>query len=210
MIRRLTALGVACALAACSAGVIAVSPSSPAGSAVSSRALPTPVPSTTVRPAAVPPIAPGNAPTGATTTARVLSITDGDTIRVEINGDSIPARYIGIDSPETHSPTEPVQWLGPEATTANAALVAGQTVVLERDVSDTDRFDRLLRYVWLEQGGQWLLVNRELVRLGFATAKAYPPDTRYQGLLDAAQADARQATGRPVERDAGPDPAAGP
>jgi endonuclease YncB( thermonuclease family) len=122
-----------------------------------------------------------------------MSVTDGDTIRVEIDGTVFPLRYIGMDSPETVSPAKPVQWMGKEATAVNKSLVEGATVVLERDVSETDRFDRLLRYVWIERGGQWLLVNRELVRLGFAISKAYPPDTRYQSLLDAAQQEARGA-----------------
>lgn len=136
---------------------------------------------------------PGTAPQDETVTARVVSVTDGDTIRVEIDGTVFPVRYIGMDSPETHSPTKPLQWMGPEATAANQALVEGETVVLERDVSETDRFDRLLRYVWIERDGQWLMVNRELVRLGFAISKAYPPDTKYQALLDAAQREARAA-----------------
>jgi micrococcal nuclease len=68
--------------------------------------------------------------------------------------------------------------------------VAGQTVYLETDVSETDRYDRLLRYVYLADG---TFVNAELVRLGWATAKAYPPDTKHQGLLAAREQEARQA-----------------
>jgi endonuclease YncB( thermonuclease family) len=136
---------------------------------------------------------PGTAPQGETVSARVVSVTDGDTIKVEINGNVFPLRYIGMDSPETVSPTKPVQWMGREATAANRSLVEGATVVLERDVSEIDQFGRLLRYVWIQRGGQWLMANRELVRLGFAVSKAYPPDTKYQSLLDASQLEALAA-----------------
>ena len=81
-------------------------------------------------------------------------------------------------------------WMGPEASSANEQLVAGQTVTLERDVSETDRFGRLLRYVWLTAPDGWLLVNQELVRLGDASASSYPPDVRYQDRFVAAQREA--------------------
>ena len=117
----------------------------------------------------------------------MVDIVDGDTIKVEIGGVIYPLRYIGIDSPERGLPH------ADEATNADQQLVGGATVFLEKDVSETDRFARLLRYVWLAQGTGWLLVNRELVRLGNAEAKAYPPDTKYQALFDAAQQEALAA-----------------
>jgi len=80
---------------------------------------------------------------------------------------------------------------GDEATAANAALVEDQEVVLERDVSETDQFGRLLRYVWLHDGSSWLLINRELVLRGYAQAATYPPDVRYIELFLAAQTIAR-------------------
>jgi endonuclease YncB( thermonuclease family) len=139
-------------------------------------------------------------PTGPTEIALVTSITDGDTIRVDVLGEESRVRYIGIDTPEmgfAEGPTEP---LAEEAATANAALVADQIVVLETDVSETDDFGRLLRYVWLapddsfdtETAG-WRLANLELVRAGLAEARDYPPDTKYSDLLDAAESEARAA-----------------
>jgi len=80
-----------------------------------------------------------------------------------------------------------------EASAANEALVAGRDVVLERDVSDTDQYDRLLRYVWLREGGGWVFVNLELVRLGFAQVATYPPDVRWTDTFLAAQRMARKA-----------------
>jgi micrococcal nuclease len=69
--------------------------------------------------------------------------------------------------------------MGAQASAANAALVAGQEVVLEKDVSETDQYGRLLRYVWLHREDGWLLVNLELVRLGFASVATFPPDVKY-------------------------------
>jgi len=74
------------------------------------------------------------------TPARVRWVVDGDTIQVSIDGQDYSLRYIGIDTPETW---EPIEWMGPEATAANEALVGGQTVYLEKDVSETDRYGRL-------------------------------------------------------------------
>jgi micrococcal nuclease len=103
---------------------------------------------------------------------------------VDIGGNVLTLRYIGIDTPETVAPGSPVEWMGPEASAANAALVDGQTVFLEKDVSETDRFGRLLRYVYLASG---VMVNEELVRLGYAYASSYPPDVRHQLRFQRAQ-----------------------
>ncbi|HET6380443.1 MAG TPA: thermonuclease family protein [candidate division Zixibacteria bacterium] len=135
----------------------------------------------------------GSAPIGPTQAAFVERVIDGDTIEVRLGGQSFTVRYIGIDTPETVHPSRPVEWMGPEASAANSALVLGREVVLEKDVSETDDFGRLLRYVWLPQDGGWLLVNRELVRRGFATSSTYPPDVRYQELFLAAEREARAA-----------------
>jgi micrococcal nuclease len=81
--------------------------------------------------------------------AQVVNIVDGDTIDVLIGGTSYRVRYILIDTPEVSGGVEP---FGPEATEANRALVEGQRVVLEKDVSETDRYGRLLRYVHVGQG----------------------------------------------------------
>lgn len=98
---------------------------------------------------------------------RVASVTDGDTIRVDVDGVNYPLRYIGMDTPE---PAEPY---GPTATAANRVLVEGKTILLVKDVSEADVYDRLLRYV-IADG---VFVNYELVRQGLAEAVSYPPDT---------------------------------
>ena len=133
----------------------------------------------------------GEAPTGPVQVATVASVTDGDTIRVLLDGQNVPVRYIGIDTPETQNGPEP---MGREAADANARLVAGGEVWLEKDVSETDQYGRLLRNVWVETETGWLFVNLELVRLGLASVVTFPPDVRYHdALLLPAQEAAREA-----------------
>lgn len=124
-----------------------------------------------------------------THSAQVVDVVDGDTIKVRLDGQTYTVRYIGIDTPETVHPSKPVQWMGPEASDANRRLVAGRTVRLEKDVSETDRYGRLLRYVWVGD----TMVNAELVRQGYAQVSTYPPDVKYQKLFLELQADARAA-----------------
>lgn len=148
---------------------------------------PTPAPTPTPDPTPVF----GEEPTGPIQLATVASVTDGDTIRVLIDGQNVPVRYIGIDTPETQNT---VEWMGAEASAANAALVAGQQVYLEKDISDVDQYGRLLRYVWVERETGWLLVNLELLRQGYAQVTTYPPDVKYvDALFIPAQQEARDA-----------------
>ncbi|HET7471908.1 MAG TPA: thermonuclease family protein, partial [Candidatus Limnocylindrales bacterium] len=136
-------------------------------------------------------IKPALAPTGPVQKAKVVRIVDGDTIVVALGGKNVKVRYIGMDTPEVVDPNSPIEPLGPQAAAANKKLVAGKTVFLEKDVSETDRYGRLLRYVWLQNGSSWTLVNLELVRLGLAQALSYPPDVKYDDVLAAAEGTAR-------------------
>ena len=63
-----------------------------------------------------------------------------------------------------------------EAAVMNRALVSGKTVYLEKDVSEIDRYGRLLRYVWLEDGA---MVNATLVAEGYPQVSSYPPDVKF-------------------------------
>jgi endonuclease YncB( thermonuclease family) len=100
---------------------------------------------------------------------RVTRVIDGDTIDVDINGETFRVRYVGINTPERD------EVCYQDAVDANAALVANQTVGLVRDTSETDQYGRLLRYIYV--GG--VFVNEELVRNGFAEAVKYGSDDQY-------------------------------
>ena len=133
-------------------------------------------------PTATPYVRPGLVP------ARVTRVVDGDTVHVESGGKDYRLRYIGIDTPETVDPRRPVGCFGAEASERNRQLVEGRTVGLEKDVSETDSFGRLLRYVWVEDQ----MVNEALVVEGYALAATYPPDVRYSGVFASLQAQARE------------------
>ncbi len=153
-------------------------------------ARPTPRPAT---PAPAADAVTGLAPAGRTESARVLAVVDGDTIEVDRGRGPERVRYIGVDTPETVHPSRPVEWMGKEASAMNRSLVEGRQVLLERDISETDRYGRLLRYVWVEgTGGELVFVNLALVSLGLAQVVTYPPDVRWVDIYLAAQADARE------------------
>ncbi len=118
---------------------------------------------------------------------KVLSVTDGDTFRINYKGVSTPVRMIGIDTPEVNHPSEPVQCYGKEASDKTKEVLAGQEVVLEQDVSETDRYGRILAYVWLN--GE--LINEKLVKEGYAFSSSYPPDVKYQERFNEAEKYAR-------------------
>lgn len=116
----------------------------------------------------------------------VKSVIDGDTIELE---DGTKIRYIGIDTPESVHPSKPVECFGKEAATKNEELVGGKRVRLEKDISETDRYDRLLRYAYVGD----LFVNDFLVRQGYANAVSFPPDVRYLEQFRQAEREARES-----------------
>lgn len=116
---------------------------------------------------------------------KVVNVVDGDTIKIE-TGEIV--RYIGIDTPETVHPDKPVQCYGKEASDKNTEFVEGKTIELEKDVSEKDKYGRLLRYIWLGD----VLINEVLVREGYAQSSTYPPDVKYQEQFVEAQRLARE------------------
>lgn len=118
--------------------------------------------------------------------ARVARVIDGDTIVLEGNE---RVRYIGIDTPEIVDSRKPVECFGREAASRNRELVEGKSVQLARDVSDRDRYHRLLRYVLMDD----VFVNLELVKEGYATASTYPPDVAHSQEFVSAEKMAREA-----------------
>lgn len=124
-----------------------------------------------------------------TTTAVVSKVIDGDTIDVVYNdGTTARVRYIGIDTPEPYRDGEPACYSA-EATAANRTLVEDKKVTLVPDAEETDRFGRLLRYVYVED----TFVQAELVSGGYATTLTIPPNTHHADTLAALEDDAKTA-----------------
>lgn len=117
----------------------------------------------------------------------VTRVIDGDTIELE---DGRRVRYIGIDTPEIKDSRKSVQCFAREAMEKNKELVEGKYVRLGKDVSDKDKYGRLLRYVYI-QGSEEIFVNDYLARQGFALVATYPPDVKYQEKFIEVQKEAR-------------------
>ena len=124
--------------------------------------------------------------TSSTRLVKVTRVVDGDTIEIE-GGEKV--RYIGIDTPETVDPRKPVQCFGVEASKKNKEMVEGKMVRLEKDITHKDKYNRLLRYIWLDN----VSINLELIKQGFAYSYSYPPDIKYQDQFLKAQQEAREA-----------------
>jgi len=116
---------------------------------------------------------------------------DGDTIELE-NGEKV--RYIGIDTPETKHPNKAVQCFGKEAHEKNKELVEGKYIRLQRDVSERDKYGRILRYVYVvdTDSNEEIFVNAELVSKGYAHASTFPPDVKFQEIFLDGQNYARE------------------
>lgn len=113
-------------------------------------------------------------------TVLATRVIDGDTIEVE-GGKRV--RYIGVDTPEVGD------CYASEATIKNREIVLNKQVRLEKDVSETDRYGRLLRYVWVGDK----MVNEALVQQGYAQVATYPPDVKYQDRFSSTERQARDA-----------------
>jgi micrococcal nuclease len=122
----------------------------------------------------------------------VLRVIDGDTIVVLLNGNEETIRLLGMDTPETVDPRKSVQCFGLEASNETKSLLDGRSVSLQSDPtqSDRDKYGRLLRYVFRDDG---LFIDEFLVKEGFAREYTYfDLAYKYQIAFRADQAAARQ------------------
>lgn len=129
-------------------------------------------------------------PTGATL-ATVTKIVDGDTIHVVSGNTTNTVRLIGIDTPEVVDPRRPVQCYGKEASQKLQELINKKKVYVTADASQSerDKYDRLLRYVWTEDG---INVNEFMIREGYAYEYTYDVPYKYQQLFKEAQRGAQE------------------
>lgn len=129
--------------------------------------------------------------------ASLVRVVDGDTIVVDIDGEGeCKVRLIGVDTPESVASQEYLDRTGKENTAegkeaseyTKSLLSDVETVYLAKDTSNTDKYGRLLRYVWLEVPDDpydmaevsTKMLNAILVRDGYANVATYEPDTEYE------------------------------
>ena len=112
--------------------------------------------------------------------AQVERVVDGDTV---VLTDGTKVRLIGVNTPESTKETQPY---GEEASNHTKEVLAGRTVWLEKDVSETDQYGRALRIVWLELPRDTSdaeirakMYNAQLVLDGYAEPYTFPPDVKY-------------------------------
>ena len=129
--------------------------------------------------------------------AKVVKHVDGDTVYVRLpDGTEHSIRFIGINCPESTTKHEPY---GTEASNYTKEQLLGKTIYLEKDVSETDKYGRLMRYIWLEPPKEnseseirSKMFNAILVLNGYAQAATYQPDSKYSEFFVKFTEEARQ------------------
>lgn len=141
--------------------------------------------------------------------AEVVSVIDGDTIKVITGGEKVSVRLIGVNTPESSAGVksgyvDSEEAYGQEASDfTKSILKKGAVVWLVKDVSETDKYDRLLRIVWLSEPDPDQLDNIDLIRdntlqgklltAGMAETMTIEPDISYSRIFTKLQSEAMQA-----------------
>jgi len=121
----------------------------------------------------------------------ILTVIDGDTVDIEIDGQTERVRLIGVNTPETKHPTKPIECFGPEASAYMTQLLPkGALLRIERDVEARDRYGRMLLYLYLDSNN--LFINLDLISRGYGTPMSIEPNTFHRNdfVHAAAQAEA--------------------
>lgn len=134
--------------------------------------------------------------------AQVLYAVDGDTIWVDIDGTREKIRFVGVNTPELARDGKPAEFMAEEAKNFTSNALKDKEIYLEKDVTDRDKYDRMLRYIWLEKPTsnptkediEEKILNGILVKKGYAYSNYYKPDTKYQKYLDKIEKSAQNKT----------------
>ncbi len=123
---------------------------------------------------------------------KIVKVVDGDTVDVDVTGKTERVRLIGINTPETVDPRKPVECFGKEASNKAKEVLTGKMVRLEADPtqSNLDKYGRLLRYIFLEDGTDF---NEMMISEGYAYEYTYDVPYKYQTQFKAAQKAASDA-----------------
>lgn len=125
------------------------------------------------------------APSTVSTYYKVIRVVDGDTIDINIDGQSVRVRLIGVNTPETVHPSKPVECFGKEASNYTNRMLYGKNIQLELDSSQDsfDSYNRLLAYVYIDGNN----FNYMLIRNGYAYEYTYNVPYKYQTEFKKAQ-----------------------
>jgi len=109
----------------------------------------------------------------------VSRVIDGDTIQVALLDRRETVRLIGVDTPESVHPRKPVERFALEASAFVRQRASGKRVRMtgEPGTPNRDRYGRLLRYVYLDDG---VLLNSEIIALGYGFAYTKYPFGRME------------------------------
>jgi micrococcal nuclease len=121
----------------------------------------------------------------------VVRVIDGDTVHVRIRGTSRTVRYIGVDTPESVKPSQPVECFAKRASDFNRRLVSGREVRLRFGPERRDRYGRLLAYVYLP--GRKRSVSAELIARGYGRVLTIEPNSAHRIPYERLERRARQA-----------------
>ena len=134
------------------------------------------------------------------TTGIVTRVVDGDTADVQVDGQKVRVRFLGVDTPETVHPNKPVQFYGKEASNFTKDYLNGKQVWLEYDKSPTDRYNRHLAYIWTskpktinESTMRKDMFNARLLLGGYAKVMIIKPNKRYEELFKKFEAEAKNS-----------------
>lgn len=131
---------------------------------------------------------------------KVKYAVDGDTIWVDIDGKDEKVRFVGVNTPEIAKDGKPAEFMADEAKDFTNSILKNKEIYLEKDISDRDKYDRLLRYIWLEEPStnpslsdiEKNTLNGILVKEGYAYANYYKPDIKYQEYLKELEKSAQE------------------
>lgn len=124
-------------------------------------------------------------------TYEVVKVVDGDTLTLNMGNKTETLRLIGMDTPETVDPRKPVQCFAKEASNKAKEMLMGKRVRIEADPSqgERDKYNRLLRYIFLEDG---TFYNRLMIEEGYAHEYTYNTPYKYQSEFKEAETKARE------------------
>jgi len=121
---------------------------------------------------------------------KIISVTDGDTFKIDYNGEEKKVRLIGVDTPESVSPNkEKNNNYGKIASEYSKKRLEGKIVSIEFDIQENDKYGRFLCYIYLEDGTMY---NKELLEQGYAQVSTYPPNVKYVEEFEKIQRQARE------------------